>query len=266
MIGQKELLSQIDSFNVIPRFIILSGQKGGRRLVAKHIGDLLDAHYAEFGNKADEIRELKTVAYKSTVKTLFVLSDIQNMNIVAENALLKILEEPPNSAYIIATSSDLSHVADTIISRAVVLRMNEYSKDEIMEYYKTLGVDKCKSWVLECCETPSDVSKICSMSSDEEFYNYVSLAFDNIDKVSGANSFKMSQKLAIKNTDTTGYDLGLFWKMFMILCEKSIKDDPDKYSAGILITSKYLMELNNASLNRQYIFDMWLLKIRERWM
>ena len=44
-------------------------------------------------------------------------------------------------------------------------------------------------------------------------YQYVNKVFENIYKVQSANSFKIAEKIDLKD-DGNGYDLKLFWHMY----------------------------------------------------
>ncbi len=54
---------------------------------------------------------------------VYILEDSQNMNDSSENALLKILEEPPAGVYFILTCTGRSAMLPTILSRATVLTL-----------------------------------------------------------------------------------------------------------------------------------------------
>ncbi|MDP4133697.1 MAG: DNA polymerase III subunit delta' [Bacillota bacterium] len=60
----------------------------------------------------------------------------------AQNAMLKVFEEPPEYAVIILAASNASRLLDTIKSRAVMYRLNPLSKDEIKQYVSEEYPDK----------------------------------------------------------------------------------------------------------------------------
>ncbi|MBL1680403.1 hypothetical protein ELD14_28950, partial [Klebsiella pneumoniae] len=80
------------------------------------------------------VREVIDNSYSCYTKTMYCLSNADNMRSQAKNAMLKITEEPPENAYFCITAIDESSLLDTIKSRAQVLRMNEYLPSEISEY------------------------------------------------------------------------------------------------------------------------------------
>ena len=77
----------------------------------------------------DSIRELKFFfelsSHQKNGKKVAVIYDAHQMNLAASNALLKILEEPPNNSVIILTTSDLRSLLPTIKSRT---RLESFTK------------------------------------------------------------------------------------------------------------------------------------------
>lgn len=77
----------------------------------------------------DQIRELKKHIFQKPVKEKFKFVTIENaqkLTIEAQNALLKILEEPPEHAILILEAFDKTELLPTIISRVIV----KYTKNQ----------------------------------------------------------------------------------------------------------------------------------------
>jgi DNA polymerase III delta prime subunit len=84
----------------------------------------------------NEIRELKSRAYSAPIsarKNVFVIRNIEKLSKDAAHALLKILEDPPTNALIIAETANTNILLPTILSRFSILRLhnNESSKYKI---------------------------------------------------------------------------------------------------------------------------------------
>ena len=271
MIGQHHLRHQIDTLvqnETFPRFSILVGPEGsGKKLMSKHIATKLGAFHNIRGVGVDDVRDLIQEAYKVSAPIVYVVADADKMSPAAKNALLKVTEEPPKSAYIILTLTDLNNTINTIRSRGQVFYMDSYTVDNIDEYYHNMypSFTDERQIVDDLCVTPGEVDLLMEMSP-VEFYEYVEKVVDNIAIVSGANSFKIAQKIKFKDTDTDKYDLKLFWKAFMTICSSRLREDPHRYAEGIKITSQYLQELRITGINKASTFDMWLLDVRKEWM
>lgn len=277
MIGQERIqervLNLIES-NKFPRFCLLVGEQGsGRKTIAQWIGEQLDAVVDMCGIDVDSVRNVIEHSYNTSQPMLYIFPDADNMSLAAKNALLKVTEEPPRNARFIMTVMSTSNVLPTIESRAFVLRTDSYSIRDIVKYYREIVTsyrgevavrEEWRDIFAKYCSTPGDVNLLCSYDIDE-FDKFVHTVVQNIDKVSGSNSFKIGSRLDL-GTDEKKYDLALFWKAFIVVCFDSLASNPFKYISGVTITSRYKDELRLAGINKQMCFDNWLLDIRKEWM
>lgn len=79
---------------------------------------------------------------------IYIIADMDNTLVSAQNALLKLIEEPPDHCVIILTAVSRSSLLPTIISRVVSLSVHEVSKDScekaLAQYgYKAEDIRKC---------------------------------------------------------------------------------------------------------------------------
>lgn len=280
MIGQENLLSAIrkqikdDTF---PHFTILVGDKGsGKKTLAQEIEKMLNITVYNIPDvKMENIRWLIEEAYKTKVPALYIIQDADEMSVNAKNALLKVTEEPPNNAYFLMTLENENNTLPTIRSRGTIYHMDTYSKDEIEAYEVEKYFDDNStevSIVHDLCDNLGEVDLLHKMEV-QNFYNYVQLTVDNIATVSGANCFKIADKIAFKDDEINGdkYDLKMFWKAFCSVCRFEARksdnvDDAQYYINGCLLTSNYIKDLRIKSVNKQMLFDHWILAIRRLWM
>lgn len=257
MIGQDLIKKDVDcGLNNFPHFIVLIGERGsGKRTVAKYIASKLSLIYSECEISTEAVRDVIDIAYKSTTKVLYTFVDADNMKVQAKNAMLKITEEPPENAYFCLTISDDSTMLDTIRSRARVLYLQTYTPEDLQSYYLTKRHSGNKM-ICNIATVPGDIDKLLEYGS--EFYDYVLLVADNIAEVESANAFKSSNKLALKNDE--GWDLKLFWKVFLYICKDRIKNEG--WADAIVVTCTYLNKVDNMGVNKQQLYDMWVLDIR----
>lgn len=283
MIGQESLLSNIDKQiqeGTFPRFVIILGPEGsGKRLVVNHIYEQMkqvsDIELAEFGTSVNDVRDAIKMSYKMVTKAIYFFPDTDGMSVAAKNALLKVTEEPPNNVYFIMTLESECNTLETILSRATVYHMIPYSDLDIRMYAlskQVLTKEEQLNIVSWTCDNIGDVDKLLAIGVDE-LNDYVIKVMHNISTVSGANAFKIADKVALKET-SKGYDLKLFWKMFCRHCvyeaDKLLgTDDKDtirKYMKALDITCKSLNDLQVKGINKAGLFDLWILDIRKEWM
>ena len=262
MVGQKHLLHTLDTYienNDLPSFIIFYGPSGsGKKTIARYLANKI-GNVIETGVSVGDVRTVIDSCYNVHSATAYIIPDADNMSANAKNALLKVTEEPPNKSHIIMTLEDMNNTLATIKSRACAFPMECYTVEDMSEY---IGDDENSDMLSMVCSTPGDVN-VLNDSSAVDFYNYVEKVVDNISEVTDANAFKIGSKVAIKEE---GYDLKLFWKIFITICMNRYSEDIDRYAKGVKITSKYLAELRNKSINRQMAFDNWILEVRKAWM
>ena len=173
--------------NRIPHAILLEGDKGtGRHTLMRFLSEAAvcggenppcgvcrGCHLAQIGTHPDitvtapedgkknitvaQIRELRLEAYVKphmADRRVFVIDKADSMNEQAQNALLKVLEEPPGDIIFILIAESAAALLDTIISRCTVLSLvppempdalrylvnnTEFSEEQIKEALKTTG-------------------------------------------------------------------------------------------------------------------------------
>lgn len=108
--------------------------------------NLADSHPDLFVIKAEKeggiipvgmIREIKNTVFlvpNESEKKVYIIEDAQKMNIPAQNALLKLLEEPPPSAIFFLTADMKESLLPTVISRCRVITLRPAPKHEIISW------------------------------------------------------------------------------------------------------------------------------------
>lgn len=274
MIGQQKIINQIDKLiqSGFPRFIIITGAKGqGKKTLANYISKQLKYLMVISDVKIDSIREIIDLAYKQTEPIIYLIPDADKMSIGAKNSMLKVIEEPPNSAYFILTLESIENTLPTIKSRCIQLDMQSYSGTEKLEFINKLQLnlsDDDKNIILNCCDNCYEISMVNSYGV-RDFYNYCKKVCDNIYKVQSANSFKILEKIQLKDEDNK-YSPELFLKLVRKIWLDELLTAPsvnDKlyYHECITITSTILNKLRINGINKLSLLDMWILAIRKVW-
>ena len=220
----KEKLSRLIESSRLPHAIVIEGEEGlGKKTLAREIAlslfckgdeerpcrkcaqcskvlknihpDIIHYYGSGISNTiaVGTIRELIEDAYIKPNEAdykILILDDCANMNASAQNALLKVLEEPPEYVVIILCVNSKSTLLETVLSRSVVITLEgvdssqgaQYicAKDESISYedaFKALSL-----WggnigkALECLNDGklSKISEIandiaCAMIKDNEY-------------------------------------------------------------------------------------------------
>lgn len=259
MIGQKQLIKQIDSLieTGFPQFVVITGDKGsGKKTVAEYIASkIAKVHWTLEENKIANIRQMIEMSYNNYQATLCIIPEGDTLSNAAQNAILKIVEEPPKNTYFIMTVQDINYVLPTIKSRAFILAMQPYTRAEIKEYSK-----EDNELYEEVCSTPGECDLLQSMDIDE-FVDFVDKVVDNLGESSTANILKITNNMAFKEEDK-GYDLKMFFKVFIHEC---MQETDEVYLRMSIKTSKYLQKLRIKGINKLFLFTDWIIEMRQLW-
>ncbi len=138
--------------------VILTGEPGsGKGTVARHMTNQLLADHSLANimalgqeDKAITIEQVRdvirftqlTVPGNGQLKRAIIIENAHRMGQEAQNALLKLFEEPPADTIIILTSPSASDVLSTIRSRAQQIPILPVSVQSSLEYFAAAGHDK----------------------------------------------------------------------------------------------------------------------------
>lgn len=146
----------IDEKN-LPNCLIITGNKAiGKKDLAEEISkyylqDELNLTIDDYTNfkvikaeegskiiKVEQIRDFLDKVYLKSDKRIVFIQDADKLNINSANSLLKIIEEPPLGTKFIITTSKISSIIPTIISRSTVLKCNNPTSEDINSYLNYL--------------------------------------------------------------------------------------------------------------------------------
>ena len=124
-------------------------------------------------------------------KKIYILADCDKMSQLAQNALLKIIEEPPAHAYFIFTASSKAVFLPTILSRVISLGMNEVSNSE------------CRLALLENGVVDEEMIK----NAIEAFNGNIGKCLEFINDKNLANAVEISKSITDAMISTSEYSL-----------------------------------------------------------
>lgn len=148
LIGQKDNLALINSWETMPPFTIIQGDEHtGKNYLVLYLCKKFKLFYTLVSNDVDTIRDMINHMKKGS-KMLYHFDNFDTASIQAKNALLKITEEPIEGNYIVITGGPQ---IKTLESRARKLLMNPYTQDEIFNYMNNLYPDiETKKLLYKC--------------------------------------------------------------------------------------------------------------------
>ena len=280
MIGQQKLVTQIVELiekDKFPRFSIVVGERGMEHEdVGRVVAERLECPYILLQDvKVDTIRKMITEAYKLHETMVYIIPNADDMSINAKNALLKVVEDTPNKAYFVMCLEDLNNTLATIQSRGIVFRMYQPTVDEIKEFARELYVNKGDideeeiKYVGDICTSEGDVVYMTHHGA-KNFYRYAQYVADNVTNVSGAEVFKFSDKLALKDEEDK-YDVRLFLRALQYVLMREATQYLDKEEGFRIkvrvpaLIGKYMQDLRIKGINKTMLMDNLWLEVRKLW-
>lgn len=262
LIGQQNLLQQFQQLKDLPALTILLGPKGsGRTFFSEYVTKLRGMTYIKVNNKISDIRQMIEDTRVLSLPTVYYIENADEITIQAANAMLKIAEEPPKNLYIMLGLTSTENILPTIISRGRVFRMDSYSKAELETYFNKLDLAVTDTpRLLNCISNLGELNE-CLLYDFDEAYNYTELVFNNILEVNTGNSFKISNKIAFKNTDT-GIPVNIFFNIMLDILRTHLQDNVQLINKMLKFTLQTRQELNRKGANKKLVFNCWVLNIR----
>jgi DNA polymerase-3 subunit delta' len=200
--------------------------------------------------RIDQIRSLcSTLALKPYEARLrvVIISDAQAMNPSAGNALLKVLEEPPDNTVLILTAMQTSDLLPTIVSRCQHIRFNPIPRKHLEALLvEKRGTHPDDAKIIATLANGS-FSKAFSMTSKKNPINWINRRIWLIDEVQSQSRRPMAARLAFaarlaKDKEVLGDSLEVLKTWFRDLVVW-------KYHSGRILNTDLRSKIQQASQN-----------------
>ena len=256
MIGQTKLLNLVDDYikNGFPKSLILSGECGcGKHTLMKDIVKRLEIECVDITERID----LDTIneAYMSSERRMYVI-DTSGITDKEQNMILKFIEEPPCNSYVMLLSSNEQNLLDTIKNRCIVLRFDEYSRDELMHFI----VNKEDEKYLEYIKTPKEAEELDSKKLDSMIKVCNNIA-NKLDIASFTNTLSIVNKFASEE-----WDLTMFFRILCVTLEKAYisLDNQKLFDYYNIVREYFSYYTRDTRLNKQNLLTNCLIKMWEK--
>lgn len=257
MIGQKNNIQTLIQWRCnksVPRFIIIAGDEGSGRLTfAKAILKIINAKGIIMGNSISDVRDTIEQAYYITQPTCYIFRDADDMKNEAKNALLKVVEEPPNNAYFIMTVHNIDNMLSTIRSRGTVIKMEPYTMQEL----RSVSEDELS---LEYCNNIGELQ--IPHEEIQRAKDCVDGVLKALKEKSGTRLLKACTQLKGKQTETDKIDCLLFFKVFQKRLYRMFENFELSFECiqPLFICKQ---ELNRNTINKRASIESMLIRMLE---
>ncbi len=126
--------------------------------------------------KKQQIIDLQNEFSKTSVEKgskIYIIKNIDLINVSAANSLLKFLEEPYPNTYAVLTSSNINKILPTIISRSQVVQFNSLNKKIIEDEMIETGYPKLSSRIV--ANLTNSITEALDIVNNEYFLELIDL-------------------------------------------------------------------------------------------
>ena len=245
------------NINTFPPSVILIGGSGcGKHLFCHELQDKFkDIEFRYIDEKITH--DLVEDCYTNPVPTVYII-DANRLSEREQNALLKLFEEPPNSARIIILAESQSKVLPTVLNRAVQWVFAPYSR-EILKTFLNGGNED----ILSVATTPGQVKELTN-GKFEEMTALSNLMIDKLCVAATPNALSITDKFSLKAGDN-GYDLYVFLRLLKVVLLNRIENNSVKFSAGFSMYTKISTAMYNMltfNVNKKQLLENLIMELK----
>lgn len=150
----------------------------------------------------------------SSRRKIYIIDEAEKMNVQAQNALLKTIEEPPAYAVLLLLTTNAATFLPTILSRCVSLNIkvvpDEKIKKFLMSHYQVpdYQADICVAFA------QGNVGKAIQLASSEDFNGLKASALQLIKRLGDIDLYEMGE--AVKQISQYKLEIGDYFDLMMI--------------------------------------------------
>ena len=257
VIGQTKLMSIIDSYTIqtLPKTLMFIGQAGcGKHTISKYISEKFNLDFVEIDENISSAN-IEDFLYR-TINTLYVI-DLTKLTEKQQNSVLKFIEEPSKSVYVILTACSEAGVLNTVLNRCVKYTFEPYTKQEVEQITGT----SVNEQAFTIFKTPGKLLN----TTDGSFNNIITLADNlvkNIHAAKYANALVISTKINYKDLYNK-VDFNLFFDAVEYLALEDFKTNGTQRSFIIFkITNQFKQYAVQSNLIKEtlmlnYLTTLW---------
>ena len=190
--------------------------------------------------KIEKIRDLTSKVIEQPIisnKKVYIINHADKMTVEAQNCLLKTLEEPPEFAVIILTTSNLNSILTTIKSRCMKINFMDIPNEQLKKYaIESLEYSQVSDNLLNSFN--GSIGKALLQKQNQE-------KFQNVENI--VNNLETKDIIDILNDAKIIYDKENIYKIleYMIVCLYSRKKENIKYLDCVEFVNNCIERLKN---------------------
>lgn len=157
ILGQDSLLNTLDSFTIqtLPKTIMFIGEAGaGKHLLASYLADKFNFEKV-FVSK--DVTPEDLIEYSQSPIEKFYIIDLAEFTEKQQNKILKFIEEPSSTVFVILLTATTVGVLPTILNRCIKYTLAPYAKQFLIDHFSWTVAD-VNPLVFDICTTPGQLA------------------------------------------------------------------------------------------------------------
>ena len=182
-------------------------------------------------------------------RKVYIIDDAQDLNIAAQNSLLKTLEEPPKYVVIILIATNISSFLSTILSRVSQIAFTGISSNELKHYINANYNINLNDNIIEFIE--GSIGKAIDIIDNKliEKFSEVDKLYEYIESINTIATMKFSSNIEFNNNELLEYLEFILYKNNKYNCIKIVENAKNRLKSNgnydIIIDSMLLKLIDN---------------------
>ena len=193
----------------------------------------------------DEVRRVRREAYISpneSEKRVFILANAENMGTEAQNALLKIIEEPPPHAVFILTVQDTGALLPTVLSRVVTIPIAPVD-DNTVEQLVNQKTDDGELVDIACALSQGSVGRAYEIIENEPLTKAAKIAVDIVKSAVRSDRY---ETLRLLSSVAQSSELSDILGFMVAMLENAMCKKTDPVTKEVTCSGKRIMKMLEA--------------------
>ena len=257
-IGQTRLLNILNNYTALtlPKTLLFIGDIGcGKKTFAKYLADKFQFDFVEI-EESVKTEDIQDFTY-STINTIYFIN-LDNFTEKQQNAILKFIEEPTKTVYVILTTSAEATVLPTILNRCIRYNFDPYTLDELKTITSSTNINPT---AVEIFKTPGKLMNLTE-NSFKAILDLADKLVKNIHLANYANTLSISTKINYKDLYNK-VDFYLFFDVVEHLAFEDFKNNNSQQSLTVFkITNQFKQLARKQNLIKEtlmlnYLTTLW---------
>ena len=261
MVGQERIKNKLKSYSLgdFPRTLLFVGEAGcGKRTLANDLAAFYKIPLEDI-TESLSVELFDQIAYNPFPN--FYLINLTSLTDEKQNILLKFIEEPFPSAYLILISENKLNIIPTVLNRCLVFEFEQYTKEELRPFLFCTGYEQYADTILEVCRTPGQLVNL-DVKSVPQIIDISEKIATRLKGANFANTLTIADKINYKD-EYDKFDINLFFDILTYVLKNKYIENCDLSTYTLYNkTVEFRKRLRDKRLNKEvfmynFLTNLW---------